>query len=171
MRTSSLLVTFIVLATPAIVHADPANSVGVTLGLASPVGEIGVDVDHRFTRMFDLDVGAGEALGGPQVSAMPRLRFGSQAVSGTLGAGLSAGPMETFGLIDDTDARMSTFALLANIELGAQLTSQGGMFVRGFIGGSVMLANTGWTCTANCDGFKNEPSASPYLGLTVGHDW
>lgn len=152
--------------------AEPDDRVGVTVGLGTPVGVIGVEGSHRIGDV-DLGVGIGQPLGStlvgaaaPQLAVMPRLLLGPA----TIGVGLSGGRFDAFSL-DGVDA--DTYALWANAEVGAMKTFASGLFVRGFAGVGIRVADSGFDCVeGSANNCMDEASSAsrwlPYLGATVG---
>lgn len=67
----------------------PAPSVRVDVGVASPVGIVGVVVNHPFVPTFAIEAGAGYGLSGVLVSCMLKHRRGGGRWSFTPGLGLS----------------------------------------------------------------------------------
>jgi hypothetical protein len=149
------------------VHRD-RHRVGGTLGMWTPIGELGVNYTY-LTRRVEIDVGVGYAFSGPQAAVMPRFRFGDDGLSLTLGAGLSVGRYkdgEACASFDGCDPIPETVAVWSNVEAGLVITTDTGTFVRIFGGGGQIVADTG--CDAapeDCEGLE---SALPYFGITVG---
>ncbi len=69
----------------------PAPSVRVDVGVASPIGIVGVVVNHPFVSRFAVEAGAGYGLSGFLVSCMLEHRRGSGRWTFTPGLGFSIG--------------------------------------------------------------------------------
>lgn len=143
-----------------------------TMGLFTPVGEVGIEYTQMIAPFFELGVGAGLGLSGPQVAIMPRMRAGEGAVSMSFGAGFSGGAYHDLYLglciVGDScrDTTVKTTVLWANAEAGIQWTSREGVAVRLYGGGGRVL--THGTChNGDCDGVNG--TMLPYGGLALGH--
>jgi hypothetical protein len=152
--------------------ADPLDSshATVTLGLGTPVGEVGGELVYVAHPRFEIAVGGGwSVFSGPQLAAMPRLR---QRVGGavvTLGAGISGGHYTQVGFWDHPTFDMT--AVWVNGEIGIETLIWGGLRPRAFAGVGGIAAH--WDLMKSGDGtYPNEPGwALPYAGVSVGYSF
>lgn len=168
---------------PALARAEPApapelaadddrgarSRITGTLGLFTPVGELGLQYTQALGPAFEVELGVGYGFSGPQASVMPRVRLGRGTLAFTIGAGASAGDyVEPTLLCFDDDACMSTrtTALWGNAEVGLLVTSRTGLTVHAYGGAGWLLAHD--RCTGpRCDGLQG--SVLPFLGVAIGH--
>jgi hypothetical protein len=151
---------------------DPRHSaVYAILGLATPVGFLGLEGVHRFGSYLELSVGLGEGTSvfagvkDPvktlQGAVMPRLRLGGARRALTLGAGLSGGG---FGwprgdCYSNCTLRVD-YAFWANVEIGVELFFHRLAF-RGFLGAGVLNPTIDSSSAHVIAGL-------PYAGVGVG---
>jgi len=169
MRT---LVVLVVLSLSAAAYADPESAdrrdgsrIGATVGLFTPVGELGVEYTQVFHPNFEVGFGAGVGLVrvGPQASVMPRLRMRRGPITLSAGAGLSVGRFNNISAFADENAP-HVLSLFANGEVGLEISAKSGPFVRGFLGGGKIVAHE-----AVADAYQSElKSGFPYGGITFG---
>lgn len=119
------------------------SRVGATIGLFTPNGELSVEYAQAIYKYAEVSVGAGYGLWvrvGPQASIMPRLRmrFGSATLS--VGTGISVGRFNNISAFSREDAPEIP-TLWSNTEAALQLTTRGGLYVRGALGVGVQLAH------------------------------
>ncbi len=173
MRTVATVVSVsISLAAASIAYADPQatdrrddSRVGATLGLFTPTGELGVEYTQSLHPNFEIGFGAGVGLVrvGPQASVMPRLRMRRGPVTLSGGAGLSVGRFNNVSAFADENAPR-VLSLFANGEVGLQISSTRGPFVRGFLGAGKIVAHEQVT-----DAYRAElKDMIPYGGVTFG---
>jgi hypothetical protein len=174
MRTTVVVVVsaIVTVATASVALADPQvtdrrdnSRVGATLGLFTPTGELGLEYTQVFHPNFELGLGAGVGLVrvGPQASVMPRLRLRRGPFTLTGGAGLSVGRFNNVSAFSDENAPR-VLSLFANGEVGLQITSTRGPFVRGFLGAGKIVAHEQVT-----DAYQAElKDVIPYGGVTFG---
>ena len=175
------IVMFAVALAPALAHAEPAptladdddwgarSRVTGTLGLFTPVGEIGVQYTQALGQVAEVELGVGYGFSGPQASVMPRLRLGRGVFALTAGVGASAGNYVEPTLLcfnDDGCTSTRTTALWGNAEVGMQVTTRQGLTVHVYGGAGWLLAHD--RCDGpHCDGLQG--SVLPFLGVSVGH--
>ena len=172
MRTALVVVVVSLLLTASIALADPQptdrrddSRIGATLGLFTPTGELGLEYTQVFHPNFELGLGAGVGLVrvGPQASVMPRLRLRNGPFTLTGGAGLSVGRFNNVSAFADENAPR-VLSLFANGEVGLQITSTRGPFVRGFLGSGKIVAHE-----QVADAYRAElQDVIPYGGVTFG---
>jgi hypothetical protein len=173
MRATLVGISLVIsVATASIAHADPQptdrrddSRVGATLGLFTPVGELGVEYTQSVLPNFEIGFGTGLGLVrvGPQASVMPRLRMRRGPVTLSGGAGLSVGRFNNVSAFADENAPR-VLSLFANGEVGLQISSTRGPFVRGFLGAGKIVAHEQVT-----DAYRDElKDVIPYGGITFG---
>jgi hypothetical protein len=163
-----LAVVVAVLCVPITAAADRV-SVGGTLGMWTPVGELGAEMTIEPAPAFEIGVGAGMAFSGPQLAVTPRLRVGNDETALTLGLGASVGHWKESPLFcwgdesecSDTNANV----LWVNGEAAFERITSDGVTLRGFFGIGRMVGDQ--DCTGPECG--NLDTVLPYLGLTIGH--
>lgn len=146
------------------------SRVSLSLGLFTPIGEVGFEYTQRLASFLELGVAAGGGYGGPQVAVMPRLRAGTGAMSLSLGAGLSGGPYREPELIvwGDHDTERAAVAIWANLEGGVQGTWRSGALLRVYGGvGRIMWSGDCRGGDDWCDALPG--SVLPYVGIAIGH--
>ena len=172
MRTTLVVVVVSVLFTASIALADPQptdrrdnSRIGATVGLFTPTGELGLEYTEVLHPNFELGLGAGVGLVrvGPQASVMPRLRLRRGPFTLTGGAGLSVGRFNNVSAFADENAP-HVLSLFANGEVGLEIASMRGPFVRGFLGAGKIVAHEQVT-----DAYQAElKDVLPYGGVTFG---
>lgn len=75
---------------PALAHAEPAPALRLDIGAGSAIGEVGVVYSRPTTEYTFVELGAGIGVSGLSLSAMGKLRFGSNHLAFTTGLGLSS---------------------------------------------------------------------------------
>ncbi|HEY4183225.1 MAG TPA: hypothetical protein VGM90_40660 [Kofleriaceae bacterium] len=161
---------------------DQQSSVNATLGLATPVGEVGVEGTFVLD-YFELGVGVGlsnmiggtsdgDKKGSPQlqVALMPRARvpIGKRTLL-TFGVGLSGGEYVVASSpfsSDPYDAK--AMALWANTEAGIEVFLPGG-YTFGAYGGYGKVIAHGDVTTPNAGRMVLPDDSLPYLGIKLGH--
>lgn len=141
------------------------SRVGATVGLFTPTGELGVEYTQSLHPNFEIGLGTGVGLVrvGPQASVMPRLRMRRGPITLSGGAGLSVGRFNNVSAFSDENAPR-VLSLFANGELGLQISSTRGPFVRGFLGAGKIVAHEQVT-----DAYRAElKDVIPYGGVTFG---
>jgi hypothetical protein len=141
---SSLLLSVLLLA-PRLEAAPAAQNhfqarptaVYVQLGLGTPLGWGGVEVEQALTSVLVLSGGVGMGFEEPQYAFMPRLRFGNRHDAGTVGVGVSRGDFR----VDDTCwqhcnpvAPQEGVLTWGNLEGGFEHRWANGLSVRAFVG-------------------------------------
>jgi hypothetical protein len=116
------------------------------VGLGTPLGFAGVEVEHLVTPEYAVSVGTGYGTGGPQLAAMVRLLAGGDRSKFTLGAGVSGGgyTWEDYGSFPDDEGlpRKSGTVAWGNLEIGGEHRFRNGFAVKYFGGyGHVILGN------------------------------
>jgi hypothetical protein len=160
------------LATATVAFADPQpvdhrddSRIGATLGLFTPTGELGLEYTQALHPNLELGLGAGVGLVrvGGQASVMPRLRVRRGAFTLSGGAGLSLGRFNNVSAFADENAPR-VLSLFANGEVGLQITSKSGPFVRGFLGAGKIVAHEQVAAEYQAE-LKD---VIPYGGVTFG---
>jgi hypothetical protein len=167
MRMLLLATTLALAATTSSAHAD--SRVGATIGLFTPTGDVGLEVAQAVHENAELSLGIGYGLlvrVGPQVAAMPRLRYRSGAVTFSAGAGLSLGKYNNISPFARISAPKIT-TLWGNVEAALQVTSQRGPFIRGFLGAGSQLAHGSYD-TSDPELQMETDDVIPYGGINVG---
>lgn len=171
-------------------EAPPRSYLGMSLGVATPVGaglEYGRTIKGRLEIAFGLGLSSYSAFhwlaGGssseragvnPQASAMARYGVRRGLVLASVGAGLSGGRyVECYGSFGGLSCEQnnSTYAAWSNVEVGVELSSQRGPFVRLFAGGGYAFLHSGVT-RVNSDQqmfMSAQDRFLPYLGISGGH--
>ena len=151
---------------PSIAAADPRVSINGTLGLVTPVGELGADITIEPVPAFEIAIGAGMAFSGPQLSIMPRLRAGDEYNAFEVGVGMSTGHWHEEPFLCWSDCTPTdTTALWLNGESVYQRVSQSGAVYRVFFGLEKMVGDQ--NCTGSgCGGMD---LTFPYVGVSFGH--
>jgi hypothetical protein len=138
----------------------------VHLALAAPAGWLAAELERNLVRWLSASIGAGFALGGPQLAGMLRLRLPwarGRAIG--IGAGASRGNYEdvSFG-IDAPNRRRGV--IWGNAEAFLDGRSRDGLYARLYVGYSVMLHRG--TLAPEGDDFVHFPSELPYVGVAGG---
>lgn len=148
------------------------------LGVATPVGTLGGELEWMVADELSLSGGIGVSGSGPQIAVMPRyqLPVGTRAWLG-LGLGLSGGPYTwkefCLGGSGCTE-RTATFALWGNAELSGAWQWRNGMSLRIFLGVGQVLNPGALTCDfydrSNYCKAEDEASGErlPSFGLAYG---
>lgn len=143
----------------------------VQVGLGTPLGWGGVEIEQTVASFLALSGGVGMGFSGPQVAVMPRLRFGGRDGALTFGAGASYGRFVwTDGcLLHCTPARAEGVALWDNLEVGIEIRRSSGFSFRAFIGhGNVVGRSLVCTVAGNFGCDLDAASKLFYLGVAVG---
>jgi hypothetical protein len=142
---------------------------GVTLGLFTPIGELGVEYTQAVREHLEVSAGAGLGLFvrvGPQVAVVPRVRARYGALTLLAGIGLSCGRYNNISAFARVDAPR-IFTVWANPEVGVQAAGPWRTFARFSLGVGVQVAHGAYDPTDT--GVRDELNAHiPYGGLTVG---
>ena len=142
------------------------------LGLGTPLGWGGVEIEQTLASFLAVSAGAGMGFAGPQIAAMPRLRFGHQNQAATFGLGASYGSYswdDNCTLDCNPTVRRGTVAW-GNVEAGFEQRSQSGLSIRLFAGYGHVIAGS-LTCTTGtfCDIENRDDGRSlVYLGGAAG---
>ncbi|MFN0250126.1 MAG: hypothetical protein ACKV2T_24795 [Kofleriaceae bacterium] len=168
----------------------PRSYLGVSLGIAAPVGvglEYGRTVKGRLEIAFGFGLSShstfhllagGTALDragvNPQASAMARYGIRRGLVLASVGAGLSGGRyVECYGSFGGAscEENNSSYVAWSNVEVGVELSSQRGPFVRLFAGGGYAFLHSGVTRMNSDQQMFGSPQDRflPYLGVSAGH--
>ncbi|HEY4059171.1 MAG TPA: hypothetical protein VGM39_21290 [Kofleriaceae bacterium] len=175
-----------VLALPAVVHADPEPArsyVSATAGLATPVGEVGLEYTYLFTQHLELSGGVGLANMlrtrnengdstsiNPQLAIMPRLRHPMGNAAFVIGAGLSGGTYTVqSSAFSSDDYEAITRALWLNGEVGFEWFPGGGMAVGVYGGYGTVIAHGTVHNSRNEELMSLRDDTLPYFGVRVGH--
>ena len=181
MQTKAFLIVAILLGvTASTVRAEPGldtsppdrrdhSRVGVNVGLFTPGGELSIEYAQALHPNLELAISGGYGAFvrvGPQLSVMPRARLRRGPLTLSAGAGVSGGQFNNISAFADENAPKIT-SLFGNGELGVQLTSQRGPFVRAFLGASKILAHASYTPHNEME--KSEVNdVLPYGGVSAG---
>jgi hypothetical protein len=137
------------------------TAVYLVLGLATPVGEIGLEAATHIDERVEVSAGVGIGSGGGQWALMPRLRWGDDSFAVTAGLGASVGKFAQLQLCETlAECELpGSYALWGNAEVGLEHWS-GRLALRGALG-------LGIGCyLANC--VPDRQLVLPYLGFGVG---
>jgi hypothetical protein len=185
MQTKAFLVAAILLgvtASASVVRAEPGlemsssspdrrdrSRVGVNVGLFTPGGELSVEYAQALHPNLELAISGGVGAFvrvGPQISIMPRARVRRGPLTLSAGAGVSGGQFNNVSAFADENAPKIT-SLFGNGEVGVQLTSQRGPYVRAFLGASTILAHASYVPHNEME--KSEVNGVlPYGGVSAG---
>ncbi len=138
--------------------AERPFALDANLGVAAPLGNLGVSLEYAPVGWVSLAAGVGTNLEGPQLAALLRLRFTPNKPSSLFaGGGYSRGPhaqslatrygtlslaegfAESQGDRPKTPSRSWARADWANFELGGETRPKSGFDGRGFFGVAVLL--------------------------------
>ncbi len=174
--------------------AERRLALDANVGLATPLGLLGVSLEYAPIRWVSLGAGVGTNLEGPQFAGMLRVRFTpNRPTSLFVGGGYSQGRFSQGlltrygmlsipqGVLDAGGERPATpwrrwkRARWLNLELGGEKRSDGGFDVRGF-GGVALLLNSGSNTVDKVEhvpGFETPPPVGVvpivlYLGAAFG---
>lgn len=129
-------------------QTSPHLAVSGTLGIATPVGILGLELEAHVARWFSLSAGAGLAASGPQVAAMARA--GVPLATATLygGLGASEGRWVWNELVFEDDAAQKTWnrAYWLNAEVGVAFAFTPTWGGRAFAGASWVINRDAYTC-------------------------
>ena len=160
------------------------SHLGATLGLGTPVGEVGLEYTLVPTRHLEIGFAVGLAdmipLGDapftpdPQAAVMPRFRYPFGPVVATAGAGLSAGHYTVYyspfsGSPGDW-IDYETDALWANAEAGLELHLRG-FVTRAYLGYGKVIAHSEVKHGHGERDMTLPDGSLPYLGLSLGHSF
>jgi hypothetical protein len=137
----------------------------VHLALAAPAGSLAAELERNLVPWLSASIGAGFALGGPQVAGMLRLRLPwARGRALGIGGGASRGSYEdiSFGIGAPNRRRGVTWG---NAEAFLDGRSRDGLYARVYLGYSVMLHRG--TPTQG-DDFVYLPTKLPYVGVAGG---
>lgn len=172
----------VIVRTGAMAHADgnvepgepeaPAARprLGLSLGLFTQFGELGLEYARPLGRTFEIGAGVGAAISGPQGFVMPRLHGGGQRFF-DVGLGVSAGRFQEPEIClsgpGDCGPTASAVALWANFELGWTMTWDRS-FVRIFGGAGRVVARGQCAAGRTTCGMVETGFTLPSLGITGG---
>ena len=189
------IATFVALLSIATVAgADPADDsvtpkvsvpkrflVDGTVGLGTPVGQLGIEgafVAHR-----NLEIGVGFGYGNiinlgdtgkpnAQLAVMPRFRLPLGPVRITLGAGLSGGRYTVGASPFSGEPYLAkTTALWLNGELGADYELDNGLWFGAYVGAGKVIAHTDAKDAHGATLMSLPDSSLPSLGVRVGYSF
>lgn len=150
-----------------------ATSVYAQLGLGTPLGFYGGEVEQTVTSFLALSGGAGIGQAGPQVAFMPRVRLGSDTSAVVAGAGVSYGKYRysTICLVfcDRSSAVFEGKVTWVNAEAALEHRWPSGLSLRLFLGAGRRVAGA-LPCTADggCGRLRPTVLVVPYLGTALG---
>lgn len=146
------------------------TTVYAQLGLGTPLGWGGVELEQTVTSFLALSAGAGMGFAGPQVAFMPRLRLGNRDSAGVFGIGVSYGNYrrtETC-LFDCAPTYFDGKVAWANIEGGVEHRWNAGLTLRVFVGLGHVVAGQ-LSCTGDsCTTYREQVRTLPYVGAALG---
>jgi hypothetical protein len=172
-------VALIGVALPAWAHDDQDNvgrqwAIYAVVGAGTPIGVAGFEAVHRFGPEFEIAAGFGTGFAAVSVqknpgfgqvvqwAAMPRLRLGDRRDAFLAGLGLSGGEYGEVSWLEgacnqDPQACHPThYVVWANLEVGGEHWSAGGLALRYFVGyGHGLAAGTSYNI--------------PYFGVGLGY--
>lgn len=183
MRTTFLVLTLVALASPPAAAADDASpfeakstAVYAILGVGTPVGFMGAEIEQTVLPNWSLSAGLGwgHAMA-PQASAMMRWMGGGQRSKVTIGAGVSGGKYtwtEYFCIDCDQVEHKSGTVAWGNVEVGGEHRFWNGFAIRYFGGyGRIVAGNYGCdppddvTCQTY---YKDDGINIVYTGIGLG---
>lgn len=190
MRTAALALTLVVAASGrAAAAADNDNSaspfesrptaVYAVLGLGTPVGLVGVEMEETILPNLSLSAGVGwGAANAPQGAAMIRWLGGGQRSKVTIGAGISGGTYKwTEFCLDDCDngpATKSGTVAWGNVEIGGEHRFWSGFALRYFAGyGHIIAGDLVCDPPATSCGpyYQNDGYSLIYTGIAAGYSF
>lgn len=143
---------------------------GLSLGLFTQFGELGVEYAQPFGRTLEIGAGVGAAISGPQGFLMPRIHGGGKHFP-DVGLGMSVGRFQSLGLClsgpGDCGPAASAVALWANFEVGWTMTWDRS-FVRIFGGAGRVVARGQCASGHTTCGMVETGFTLPSLGITGG---
>lgn len=160
---------------PAPASADPHVAVSGTLGIATPVGEAGIELEARLARWLSLSAGVGLGASGPQLATMVRL--GMPATDSTtvqVGFGLSEGAYTWTELTFDEPAKKTwERAYWMNAELGLAYRFDDGRSnwsLRTFGGIGKVINDQDFSCNDDhcMTDHQGDGASQKYVGVSVG---
>jgi hypothetical protein len=167
----------------AVAHAQPDDSershASVNVGIATPVGQVGIEGTYVAHRNVEVSVGVGLAnvinVGDtgspdPQAAIMPRFRLPLGPVRLGVGVGVSAGAYTVAASPFDSDAYAAkmTASLWLNSEAGIEYSLRG-LVAGAFFGYGKIISHTKATDAHGATLMSVPDDALPYLGLRIGH--
>ncbi len=169
----AILITWV--STAAAKAPDPANehalriAIATFLGAGTPGGVVGIEVDLEPIEDLQLALAVGHSLGGLQVGLTGRYLFFGGLY---LGAGISAGEYDWYVLFDfdyEGPYREWDLAWWGNVELGWDIETDVGFFVRPFVGIASVLDTQEDRCR-DCGHTSVSDTAVRlgYFGLALG---
>ena len=189
MRATVLALTLVVAVSGRAAAADGADSASPfdarrtaiygVLGLGTPVGLAGVEVEETILQMWSLSAGAGiGASGDPQGAAMIHWLAGGLRSKVTIGVGVSGGKYKwTQFCIDDCDngpATKSGTVAWGNFEIGGEHRFWSGFALRYFGGyGRIIAGNLVCDPPATSCGpyYQNDGYDLVYTGIGLGYSF
>jgi len=182
MMMKQSLFALVMMLTPALAHADDSR-VTATVGVATPLGEAGIEYAYVVSPHLEVAVGGGlgnlikpgdrESSPLPQVAIMPRLRQRLGPTTLTLGAGLSGGRYHE-GPFAFNDNDFVTTALWGNIEAGVQVPFGDHWLAGAYVGGGYVLAHSAirdLNLMEDASGNFPMDRSLPYVGLSLGRSF
>jgi hypothetical protein len=144
---------------PTPTEARPVR-LGLVLGLFTPVGTLGLDLQVDVAPHVSLSGGVGQSFSGPQAAVMPRLHIGDDAFRVYVGEGISGGRFDPPEFCwEACEDESDPLALWANTEIGLDVSGDS-IFLRVFGGvGLPIAASVTWD--------EDQP-ALPYGGVVLG---
>lgn len=187
MRTAFLVLTLVVAASVRAAVADNDGSASpfesrptaiyAVVGLGTPVGLVGAEVEETILPHLSLSAGVGwGAANAPQGAAMLRWLGGSHWSRFTIGAGISGGQYKWTDLscFYDTCPSKSGTVAWGNVEIGYELRSSSGFALRYFGGyGHIIAGNLVCDPPATSCGsyYQNDGYNLIYVGAGIGYSF
>jgi hypothetical protein len=133
---------------------------GVVVGLLTPIGELGFELQRDVAPHLSLSGGIGAGLSGPQVALMPRVHAGEGGFRAYMGEGLSGGRFDPQELCwQSCEDEEPPFVVWANTEFGLEFASDTAFF-RLFAGAGIVVSGD--------VGDSEDHPALPYGGIVLG---
>jgi len=155
---------------------EPWVSVSATFGIATPLGEAGLELDAHLTDWLSVSAGVGLGASGPQLAAMPRLSMPiNKAARVYFGVGASEGRYTWNELTFDEPAKKSwDRAYWLNGELGFERRMADGTSAwttRVFAGVGKVLNDQDFTCNdEHCMvDHQGDGASQKYVGMSIGY--
>jgi hypothetical protein len=187
MRTAFLALTLVVAVSGRAAATDNDGSASpyqtrptaiyAELGLGTPVGLVGAEVEEMILPNWSLSAGVGwGAANAPQGAAMLRWLVGNELAKFTIGAGISGGQYKWWDWASfyDTTATKSGTVAWGNVEIGAEIRTRSGFALRYFGGyGHIIAGDLVCDPPATSCGpyYQNDGYNLIYIGVGVGYSF
>jgi hypothetical protein len=165
------------LAADSSVYETRPTALYLQLGLGTPTGTVGAEVEQTLTPHVAVAGGAGWGNAGPQVAGMARLRFGRDRAKFVMGGGLSGGEYEwvrfCMGPLESCPNKRGTVAW-TNFEMGGSHRAWNGLSFRYFVGYGRIVAGK-YECVADAAydvcimSHRDDGKNLFYTGVAIGY--